>query len=90
MGAVAASFDMTAEGGGAAGLDGAHRLELFERESAVLAVRLAVATEDIGQLKAGPGHASGFGFGLGRAAGFALGHRRWLGSGELVQRRGRR
>ena len=30
MGAVAASFDMTAEGGGAASLDGAHGLELFE------------------------------------------------------------
>ena len=88
MGAVAASFDMTAEGGGAAGLDGAHRLELFERERAVVTVRLAVMPEDIGQLKTGPGHASGFG--LGRAAGFALGHRRWLGSGELVQRRGRR
>jgi len=32
MGTVAASLDMTAKGGGAAGLDGAHRLELFERE----------------------------------------------------------
>jgi hypothetical protein len=57
MGTVAASFDMAAEGGGAAGLDGAHGLELFERERVAVAVRLAVLPEDIGQLKAGPGHA---------------------------------
>jgi hypothetical protein len=56
MGAVAASFDVTAEGGRAAGLDGAHRLELFEAHGVAVAVRLAVAPKDIGQLKAGPGH----------------------------------
>ncbi len=82
MGAVAASFDMTAEGGRAAGLDGAHRLELFKRERVVVAVRLAVMPENIGQFETGPGHASGFG--LARAAWFALLSRRWRGHGELV------
>lgn len=62
MGTVAASFDMTAEGSGAAGLDGAHGLELLKRERVLVTVRLAVMPEDIGQLETGPGHASGFGF----------------------------
>ena len=60
MGTVAASFDMTAEGSRAAGLDSAHRLKLFERERVVVTVRLAVLSEDVGQFDAGPGHGSGF------------------------------
>ncbi len=75
---VAASFDMTAEGGGAAGLDGAHGLKLFERERVVVAVGLAVMSEKIAQLKTGPGHASGFGL-----AGVAL----LAEFGQCVQRR---
>ena len=79
MGAVAASFDMTAEGGRAAGLDGAHGLELLKRHRVSVAIRLAVCAEDIGQLKAGPGHASGFG--LGWTAGLAE-------LGQCIERRG--
>jgi hypothetical protein len=56
MGTVAASFDVTAKGGGAAGLDGAHRLELLKAHGVAVAVRLAVVSKDVGQLKAGPGH----------------------------------
>lgn len=56
MGAVAASFDMTAEGGCAAGLDGTHGLELLQAHGVTVAIRRAVLAEDIGQLKAGPGH----------------------------------
>jgi hypothetical protein len=82
MGTVAASFDMTAKGGRAAGLDSAHGLELFERERVIVAVKLAVMPEDIGQLETGPGHASGFGFA--GAAWLALFYSRRLRSGELI------
>jgi hypothetical protein len=37
-------------------LDGAHRLELFERQRVAVAVSLAVAAEDAGQFQDGPGH----------------------------------
>ena len=87
MGTVAASLDMTAKGGGTAGLDGAHGLELFERERVVVTVRLAVTPEDIGQLEAGPGHASGLDFT--GAAWLALFHQRRLGLEDLIQRRTR-
>ena len=82
MGTVAAPFDMTAEGSGAAGLDGAHGLELLKRECVVVAVRLAVLPEDVGQLKTGPGHGSGFGFAC--AAWLALLYSGRLSPGELV------
>ena len=56
MAAVLAALDMSAEGGGAAGLDRRHDLELAEAEVAGMGRPKggAVSAEDVGDLEGGP------------------------------------
>jgi hypothetical protein len=58
VGAVLALRDMTAEGRGAAALDGAHHLELAKADMAGIGCTPcgAVVAEDIRNLEGGPGH----------------------------------
>ena len=84
MAAVLAALDMTAESGGAAGLDGRHDLELAEAEVAGMGrpEGRAVSAEDVGDLEQGA-HAS--------AGGCGLPHAPWgLEHAELVERAGHR
>src|SRR6266536_3106595 len=71
--ALAALFDVAAQGRSPAGLDGLHQFELMQRESMHLPVILAVLSKNAGQLQSGPSHGglgfrlSGFGFAMRRA-----------------------
>ena len=54
--ALAAFFDMAAERGRTADLDGAHHPELLQRQFAGVAVRLSVLPKNAGQLESRPAH----------------------------------
>jgi hypothetical protein len=54
--AVVAFFDMATEGGGAAGLDGAHQSKLMMRQSMVLPVGRPVFSKNVGQFQGWPKH----------------------------------
>jgi len=54
--AVVAFFDMAAEGGGAADLDGAHNAQMFPRQRMGLAIVRAMLSKNIGHLKGWPWH----------------------------------
>ncbi len=56
VGALAALFDVAAEGGGAAGFNGAQEAELLKREPVALLEGGPVTSNDIGQLEGRPLH----------------------------------
>jgi len=58
MGAVATAFDMTAQGGGPAGFNGAHYPQMRKGQAVAGAVCRTVLPEDVGQLERGPAHGS--------------------------------
>jgi hypothetical protein len=52
---MVALFDVAAENGGAADLDGAHDAQLPERQSVFCTVLRAVLSKNVGQLESWPG-----------------------------------
>ncbi len=61
--ALVAFFDMAAEHGCAANLNGAHHAQLFARQFVRGAVSLSVLSKNVGQLESRPVHAYLFGKG---------------------------
>ena len=51
MGAVATAFDMTAQGGGPAGFNGAHYPQMRKGQAVAGAICRTVLPEDVGQLE---------------------------------------
>ena len=64
---MVALFDMAAQGGGAADLDGAHDTQVLPRQRMGIAISRSMLSKNVGHLKGGPWHRGYFfaGFGLG-------------------------